>query len=339
MEATVATPTPSAPTMTPAAAPATSAPSSSVAPSERPTFAEAFARDAAAEPSTPSDSTDPAAIAQTESTTPDGVTTDPGPMPFQAHKTALENARVKERERVTQEFEQQYGWAKTADRAAIESAQQIGQMYANDRPGFIRQVMAEALADPNMAPMVRSEAARVLGQRAQAPTAPAVDLSPDIPVMDASGQVVAQTYSHERLQQVIAKAIEDFATRELSPIKQDYQSRQQAAETQRVQQELQTATQDIYAEALDVLPNFKEHEQEIAAVFATLPASMAPDKALRAAWKQVVGGKLANADQVRATQLTEMKTKAAASGVNPASAVIASTSRPKSFNDPSLKWT
>ena len=276
-----------------------------------------------------------------ESQTPDGVTPDPGPMPFQAHKTALENARTKERERVTQEFDQQYGWAKTADRGAIESAQQIGQMYANDRPGFIRQVMAEALADPNMAPLIRSEAARVLGQRAQAQpqTAPPVDLSPDIPVMDGNGQIVAQTYSHERLQQVVAKAIEDFATRELSPIKQDYQTRQQAAEAQRAQQELQTATQDIYSEALDVLPNFKEHEQDIAAVFATLPASMAPDKALRAAWKQVVGSKLANADQVRATQLTELKTKAAASGVNPASSVITSTGRPRSFNDPGLKWT
>lgn len=337
MEATES-PTPSAPTATPSAAPATSAPSPSPAPSERPSFAEAFATDAAAEPSTPSDSTASAAIAQTESVTPDGVTPDPGPMPFQAHKTALENARIKERERVTQEFEQQYGWAKTADRAAIESAQQIGQMYANDRPGFIRQVMAEALADPNMAPLVRSEAARVLGQRAQAPTTPAVDLSPDIPVMDESGQVVAQTYSHERLQQVVAKAIEDFAARELSPIKRDYQTRQQQAETQRMQQELQTATQDIYAEALDVLPNFKEHEQEIAAVFATLPATMAPDKALRAAWKQVVGGKLAHADQVRATQLTELKTKAAASSVNPASAAMPVTKRPTSFNDPSLKW-
>jgi len=312
-----------------------------MAPSERPTFEQQFASDATVTATTSETDSAPAATAQTESAPPDSETSpEPGPLPFQAHKTALENARVKERERVTQEFEQQYGWAKSVDRGAIEQAQQIGQMYATDRPGFIRRVMAEALNDPNMAGLVRSEAARVLGTRhqAQPQAAPAVDLSPDIPVMDASGQVVAQTYSHERLQQVVAKAIEDFATRELSPIKQDYQTRQQQAETQRVQQELQTATQDIYSEAIDVLPGFKEHEVDIAKAFASMPNTMAPDKALRAAWKQVVGGTLARADQVKATQLQELKTRAAASSVNPASAVISTPAKVRSFNDPSLKW-
>ena len=49
---------------------------------------------------------------------------------FDAHKTALENARVKERERVTQELEQQYGWAKTLDRAVVEQGADLGKPIA-----------------------------------------------------------------------------------------------------------------------------------------------------------------------------------------------------------------
>jgi len=334
MEGTTATPTTtSAPAPTTSAAPATSAPSASPAPAERPTFAQAFASDAA--PSTDSSSapTETAATAQAETS----PTESAGPIPFTAHKTALENARLKAREAAQAEFQQQYGWAMQTDRAAVEEAARIGRTYATDKPGFIRQLLAEATTDPELAPLVRSEAARVLGMRQQAQPQPApIDLSPDIPVMDQDGRVVAQTYSHERLQQVVQKAIEDFASRELSPIKQDYQSRQQEQQAQKAQQELQTAVSDIYSEATDVLPGFKEHEAEIAQAFATIPGD--PAKALRAAWKQVVGSKLASADQVKADTLKDLQTKAAASAVNPASAVIPTTQRPRSFNDPSLKW-
>lgn len=335
---TPTTSTPSAPSTTPAA-PATSAPSSSLTPGQRPTFAEAFARDAAdSSPSTPDSGAAP--IAQTgDDQTASAPASTPGEPPQEKWPTILENARKKASAEAEAKFQQQYGWAMQADPAAMQEAVKLSQTYQQDRPAFIRQVLAEAVTDPELAPLVRSEAARVLGSRtpAQTPQAPAVDLSPDIPVMDQDGRVVAQTYSHERLQQVVAKAIEDFATRELSPIKQDYQTRQERAQAERQQQELQAAVTDIYSEASDVLPGFKEHEAEIAKVFATIPGD--PAKALRAAWKQVVGGKLANSDQVKADTLKDLQTKAAASAVNPASAVIPATKRPTSFHDASLQWT
>jgi hypothetical protein len=51
---------------------------------------------------------------------------------------------------------------------------------------------------------------------------------------------------------------------------------------------------------------------------------------------QVVLPKLNATSQAQA--LDDLKTKAAASIANPASAAVATAKRPRSFNDPSLKW-
>lgn len=328
----------SAPTSSPvSAAPATSAPAPTPTPAERPqTMAEAFARDAAS--STPDVSeTAPAATVQADATTEIGdSTTAPGPIPFTAHKTALENARTKAKDAALAEFQQQYGWAMQADRSIVETGMQIGQLYQADRPGFIRQVLAEAITDPTLAPLVRSEAARVLGSRQQPQAPQAPDLSPDIPVLDAHGQVVTQTYSADRVQQIVQQAIQDALGKELTPIKQDFESRQQQEQARQQQQALQSEVNEIYREATDVLPGFEDHKDEIAKVFATIPGD--PAKALRAAWKQVVGGKLAVADQVKADTLKTLQTQAAASTVNPAAANVSPTKRPSSFLDPSLRW-
>lgn len=339
MDTTVApTSTPSVTSTTPTAAPATSAPSSPVSTGQRPTFAEAFASDAAPTSISPVTPEEPAATVQgtAETTTSAPAEPEPGPMPFKVHKTALENARTKAREEARLEFQQQYGWAQTIDRASLEQGAQLGQMYQQDRPGFIRQVLSEAMSDPEMAPLIRSEAARALGARTAQPQ-PQADLSPDIPVMDQSGNVVAQTYSADRVQAIVAKAVQDALGKEIAPLQADFKSRQDRDAAVRQHQEFQATVNDIYSEATDVLPGFKEHEAKIAEVFATIPGD--PAKALRKAWQQVVGSTLARADQVKADQLKELQTKAAASGINPASAVIPSTKRPRSFNDPSLSWT
>lgn len=319
----------------PAAAPATSAPTTTSVSTERPaTFAEAFARDAAPTTETP---VTPEGTATTEPVTATPPPSAPGPIPFDVHKTALENARTKAAEQAKAEFQQQYGWAQGLDRSAVEEAARMGQLYQQDRPAFIRQMLAEAITDPEVAPLVRSEAARVLAQRSRA-DAPPVDLSPDIPVMDANGQVVAQTFSADRVKQIVNHAIQEALGKELTPLKADYQSRQQREQAEQQRQELDRTVRDIYTEARDVLPGFTEHEAEIAKVFETLPVNLPADKALRMAWKQVVGGKLANAEQVKAQTITDLKTKAAASAVNPGAAVIPTTKRPTSFHDPALTW-
>ena len=335
MDATIDT-TPSVSAETSPAAPATSAPSASEPQSQRPTsFAEAFARDAASQSETPAAPTETAATAPAADPALDGAKP-AGPIPFDAHKTALENARVKERERVTQELEQQYGWAKTLDRAVVEQGHQIGKLYTEDRPGFIRQVLAEALATPDLAPMVRSEAARVLASRT--PQTPAVDLSPDIPVVDDTGRVVAQTFSADRVKQIVDHAVQAALGKELQPLKQDYESRQQREQQAKTDAALQSTVSTMFDTLTQTLPGFSDHMAEIAKVMESIPGD--PVLAAQQAWHRVVGSTLQNSDQVKAQALKELQTKAAASmsAVNPASAALPPARRVTSFRDPSLKW-
>jgi hypothetical protein len=313
---TTGTTTPTAPAPAPAAVAAP-------APAERPSFAQAFASDAA----TQSPTADPEAA----TTQPADATTAPapinpsvektGPIPFDVHKTALDNARTK----AIAEYKEKVGWAETVDRAAYEEAAKIGQLYQRDKPAYIRQVMAEALANPELAPLVRSEAARVLGTRAPQPQSAV----PDIPIVNEQGQVVGN------LREIVSQHLAEFAAKELEPIKRDYATRQQAEQTRQEQAQLHTTVTTLYEQAIADLPQFKEHEQEIAAALDKIPGD--PGTALYRAWTQVVLPKLNAASQAKT--LDSLKTTAAASLANPASAAVTTAKRPRSFNDPSLSWT
>ena len=329
MEA-VTTPTSTTPTTDTAAtiaAPATSAPSSSVSTGERPrSFTEAFARDAAG-PATETTPEPAAAIAQpSDPAVPsDNPSAEP---PKERWDSILANARTK----AIAEYKEKVGWAETVDRAAYEEAARIGQLYQRDKPAYIRQVLAEAVNDPTLAPLVRSEAARVLGSRQQ-PAAPQA-IEPDIPVVDESGRVVAQAFSAERVKALVAQAVADAIGKEVAPIKADFQSRQQQEQARQEQVQLQSTVTTLYEQATTDLPHFKEHEQAIAAAFEKIPGD--PGTALYRAYAQVVLPKLQAAGQAQA--LEDLKTKAAASTANPASATVTTTKRPKSFSDSSLKW-
>lgn len=314
--------------------------------SDRPSFTEAFASEAPVADSqpahvdTPSPETAAAAPASVDAIAPpaetvptDGITPEPGPLPFKDHKRILDG-RTQERDTFKQQLDQ-LSWAKSVDRGAYEEGARIGQLYQTDKPAFIRQLLAEASQNPELMPLVRSEAARVLGTRSQPP--PVEDLEPDIPVMDANGQVVSQTYSADRVQKIVARAVQDAITKEVGPMRQDFQSRQAAEKVAAAQKQVDSYVTDSYSHLVDVLPGFKAHEQAIAKVMETIPGD--PIVAAQKAWHQVVGSKLSNASETQAKQLEDLKTRAAASTVNPATAASATHHRPTSFLDDSLSWT
>jgi len=302
---------------------------SSAAVSERPTSAQqALTQAAASLASEAPASSETGATGQAGATDPTGAShpsaEKQGPIPFTVHHTALENARVKARDEALSEWRQQHGWAEQVDRASVEEAARLGQLYTQDRAGYVRQLLAEAVSDPTLAPVVRSEAARILGHRKAADP----DLSPDIPVVDESGNVVNQSYSADRMRQVvaaeIAKALGPVSER-FNPLLQEREQRQvqeQAAEQTR---QLEAYVQDLYTEAVEVLPHFKEHEAEIAAVMATIPGNEA--KAMRKAWAQVVGPKMAA--KATTTVLDSFKQKAAAQTVDGSGKAASSPSRPQ----------
>lgn len=320
--------------------------SESIAAGDRPSFAEAFAADATPVADSPSASTTPspdattadspvAAIAPSVTPPLDAASTPTkGPLPYEAHKRILDGAYA-ERDTLKQQVDN-LRWAEGLDRAALTEGERLGKLYQQDRPAFIRQLLAEASTDPELIPLVRSEAARVLGTRTPPPAATPASLEPDIPVLDERGQVVAQAFSADRVRQLIAQSVQDAITKEVGPMRQDFQSRQARDQADATQRQLTQSVNDAYAELVDVLPGFEAHQAEIAKVMATIPGD--PVAAARKAWKQVVGATLSNANETRAQTLDSLKTRAAASTVNPASAAIASTHRPTSFFDPTLSW-
>jgi hypothetical protein len=329
----------STPTTGTTAAPATaSAPSATAAPTpvERPTFAQAFASDAATSPEQPAQPEAPTTQAADAATTQAPVNPNAdaktGPIPFEVHKTALENARTKG----AAEYKEKFGWAENLDRSLIEETTKIGTLYRNDKPAFFRQLLAEAAGNPETLAVLRSESARFLAGARQQPAA--VDLTPDIPVVDDQGRVVSHSFSAERVKQLLKQerdSLKQELLGEIAPLKQDRETAQRQEQARQEQAHLQSTVTTLYEQATTDLPHFKEHEQEIAAAFEKIPGD--PGTALYRAYAQVVIPKLNAASQAKA--LDDLKTKAAASTANPASAAVATAKRPKSFNDPALTWT
>lgn len=247
-----------------------------------------------------------------------------GPIPFDVHHTALENARTKARDETLAEWRQQHGWAEQVDRAAVQEAARLGQLYSQDRAGYVRQLLTEAVLDPTLAPVVRSEAARILGQRQTKEP----DLSPDIPVVDDHGNVVSQTLSHERIQARIdagiAKALSTLGER-FDPLLKDREARQATEQAAEQERQIDAWRDDVYSEAVDTLPHFKEYEAEIAKAMEAIPGD--PAKALRKAWAQVVGPQL----EAKATSkaLDSFKHKAAAQTVDGSGKAASTPSRPR----------
>ena len=298
-------------------------------------MAEAFANDGAeslpAEPSTETteaasaaDATEPSAEGTPGEATPDDVSK--GEPPKERWDDILNNQRTKAREEALAEWRQQYGWAEQVDRSAVEQHAQWAKLYQQDPATFFRTILTEGAANEQVAPILRSEAARILGARQQ----PQVDMSPDVPVIDQNGNEVTRTYSADRVNQIVQHAIQEALTKELGPLKQTVET--VAGERQAALQERQAeqAATGIYQQA-QTWPGFKEHEAAIAKAFAEHD-----DWSLQDAYISIAVPQLQAA--TKAQQLDELKTQAAASAVNPAAATVPASRRPKSLTDPALKW-
>lgn len=314
--------------------------------SERPSFAQAFASSegsSAADSQTATTSaTDTAATPNADAIAPPAVSTSPetstpvqGTPPQERWPDILNNARAKTRAEVESEFRQKFGWAEQVDPQDIAKLQGWSQAYSADPVAWFKQTISDLKAThPHLATQLHSEAARVLAGARQAPQPPVSDLEPDIPVQDQDGRIVAQAYSAGKVKALIAQAVQDAIGQEVGPLKQDFQTRQQQAQHAEGQRQLKESVDGIYGTAISELPHFKEHEVEIANAMAQIPGD--PAQALHRAWAKVVLPKLSA--KAKAEQLVTLKTNAASSTVNPAGAVVASTKRPTSFNDPSLTW-
>ena len=317
--------------------------------SDRPTFEQAFsasegtaADSLPATPATDSSQTDSAsapatgAPAATEAATDvHPGTEDQGPIPVDRHKAILEHARTEARDKAVAEWRQQYGWAEQVPREQLQTMNDWYQRAAQDPVAFALDLVDELSADQSHAPALRSHAARLLrAARAQSPEA---DITPDIPVMDAQGQVVSQAFSADRVKQLIAREV----AKAVNPLNEDKKTREDREHHETYQRELQQFTKRESSRiraSVESRPHAKEHWQAIVAKAQTYPEDIPVGEALRDAYYDVVGPLLT--DRAKSEVLDTLKTKAAAASgsVNPAGAAIASSKRPASFFDPNLQW-
>lgn len=307
-----------------------SAPASSTGPT---TFEQAFASDASPASDPSATSTTPPAAEQPAT---DAEVT---PEPSEDRSPFIPRARFDEVNTKMNELKQwreQYGWAEGADQQAIAQAQQIGQLYSTDRAGFIRQLLAEAINDPALAPAVRSEAARLLGTR-QAQAAPEPE-GPDLTnlVIDlGNGQTVPLA------------ALKDAWSREMeqkfAPVVQTAQElREASAHLQQTQQAQQFASG--FFKDLQKLPDFDALKPEIAKRLATERLGSDHPAEVQAATYRIYmdlqqSRKSQDIAQAKSDQLDDLQRRAAAStSPNPGSAAPSSPKKVTSFYDKSLQW-
>ena len=340
--------TPSPSPETPAAAPATEAPSPSSVPGQRPTFEQVFATDATSDTPTESAPPDEATTPPADATAPGAIHPGPkqGPIPFEVHKTALDNARTKATAEAQATFDREYGWAKSIPPQTIQQWSGIASLMASDPPAFLEKYFAEAATHPTFGPQVKSWAAKTLSRR----TGTAQDLSPDVVVQDGEGREVARTFSAERVQAIVAHTVQDLLGKEVMPLKQDLEQRK-AREQQQVMEarqadaakRLEASTDAVLAdisELLDITDATAPETRD--ALYGELNALLDADEKLspHKAAMQLRKTRIVPTLEGKAQQqvLDTLTQKAGAQGMNPTRAGVASTHRPKSFNDPSLKW-
>lgn len=333
---TSATPAPAA-VSTPSTGATTTTTTAAPTPAERPkTMAEAFARDAA--------------LHQTDtSTQPDGATTPPvegidpqsatspstkAEPPAEKWPQILENARTKATQEATAAFDRDHGWAKQpGTRESFERFGQIASQMTSDPIGFLNRFVAELQADPVHAAQLRSNAGRMLAAK-QATAEP----QPDVQIVDATGQVTGMTYSDKQLAkrdawnkaQLMAEVQKEYGP--LKAERDQRQAKEKAAATAKAVE----ASADKHMSRVDrILDGNKELYTDVNRLMALDPTLDAVDAALEVRKTKIAP---ALAGKAQADVLESLKTKAAAQAVNPAGAVVATTSRPRSFLDKSLKW-
>lgn len=324
MEAVAESPTPvTTTTDVSSAAPATqetSVPSSTT--SQRPrSFTEAFEQVAAAQEKT-APPTEPAATAPGATPKPDGGNPKDstgqakGAPPEDKWPVILENARAKERERIESEI----GWARHVPRETLQEFAGIAQRMTRDPIAFLQEFTAELQAHPTYGPQLRSYAGRTLASgRGQ----PAVDLTPDLVVDDGNGRQI-QTFSADRVQQIVQHAVDHAIAKEVIPLKTESKQRKDAADAAALKQSIYSAADATMVDIHDILEISDPKAETSQKLFGAVNELMArdptltPEKAARQVWKTHIRPTLES--QASKKTLDQLQQKAAGNTANGLSA-------------------
>lgn len=313
--------TSSAPSSAPAPAAAPAAPAAR--PSMKQALVQADASTAASGAPVPG-TTDPTAAAALPASP-------KGPIPFEVHHTALENARKKEREAL----QAQYAWTNGLNPDEVKNAIGWRQAAQSDPTRFLQEFIAEGLANPQIRPTILS----LMGQNLNAARAatgpkPGELPKPRFQTTDDQGNVVP-VYTAEDIQQ-LAKSLREELREELQQEVKPFKEERQLA----AQKEKLTTWRSSTLKEMSALDGYTDHEAEIKAVYAAMPPTKggleAEANALYRAYTQVVIPHLKKSGQD--ATLAKLKRDAAATTLNPSSAGVSMPAkRPKSFKE-ALLW-
>jgi hypothetical protein len=204
-----------------------------------------------------------------------------GPIPFAAHKTALENARLKAAEETQQRLVQEW---QTQIEPIRPYVQALVQDVSTGEIGGLEQVIKEYLQHPVLGGKVRSMFGRALSQLQQrqqvAPQAP-TDTPLEADLQTADGALV---FSADRVQALVARERQKILDEVRQEIKPFHEVRQQQETQQRISQQkdaaMQWATSQLQEFRAD--PDFTAHEKDVR---ARMEAN--PQWSLDRAWQQV----------------------------------------------------
>ena len=306
---------------------------------------EAFARDTTGvdSHSTTTESTAPAAPASAdaivppaaEATAPGSLSSEvKGPLPYDRHKAILDGA-YKERDTYKTQLDgwKDYEWVRGIPAKEFQETVTKIQRAATDPIGFFRDLVADLDNHPTHSQQLRSEAARLLGRR----NAPEPDLTPDVEITDGQGQVVGKTFSAERVQQLLQRAVQDALSKEVGPIKSDFEQRRQEAQQKAQEAALTKQVDALEASLKKIVGDDETALSELAkAIGDPKNAGIDPRDLAVDVFNTHVRTKVAN--QAKTEELDSLKRKAQANSLNPAGAVVATKRRPTSLTDPGLTW-
>lgn len=260
-----------------------------------------------------------------------------GPISTDDHEKVVKNTREKTRAEVEKEWEP-YAWAKTANQAEVEQATQWRSFAKRDPVGFLETAIAEAEANPQLAPQIKSLAARLLGRRGQQQVEAAFDEEPgpDIPTDASNG--VPVVYSAAQLRKRDAwfkKQLLSEVGQVIAPIAQETKATSDERAYYHAVNQANDFAQREFA-AAQKWPGFKENIKEIADRVAKLQLQSDDPRevslAFRDAYHEVVFPKLATS--AHSAAIADVNRKVSASSVNPG----ATTQSPP--QDPTrMSWT
>lgn len=289
-------------------APTTAEPSSAVETKEaRPTsMREAFERMEKKAAGT----TDPATTPQTAPSKAAAVVPQ-GPIPFDVHQKALENARTKASTEALAKHRETFGWAEKIPQQQLQQWGTLANRITTDPIGYAADLIREIEQHPQLGPAWKArQGAQPVGR-----TDTTQSLDPDVEIRDDQGRVVGKTFSADRVTAIVQKAVSEAIGQEVQPLKAERDARQaeanrQQMETLKTQQtELVTKQADaILSDIEQILDGDKSLFDDVDKMMSQHP-EMTPHAAALAVRKEKVVPKLKGAATQEA--ITEMQRKAA----------------------------